>query len=198
MLAQIQPDAVFVSHAHPDHSWGLEEGTDVPVYASAVSHEILRNLLIRNRVVLSPGETAKAGPFRLTAFPVAHSVRCPCIAVRIEAGKKVLFYSGDVVSIDSPEAALAGVSLYVGDGSTLRGSLVRRHKSGALIGHTTVRAQLGWLAKAGVTRAIFSHFGKVPIEMGDDALNKQLAALAAEKAPGCHVDAAGDGAEFDV
>jgi ribonuclease BN (tRNA processing enzyme) len=198
MLAKIRPNAIFVSHAHPDHSWGLEEGTDAPVHASAVSHEILRNLPIQNRVTLSPGIPAKAGPFRLTAFPVAHSIRCPCIAVRIEAGKKILFYSGDVVSIESPEAALAGVALYIGDGSTLRSSLVRRHKSGSLVGHTTVRAQLGWLARSGTPRAIFSHFGKEPIEMGDDELNNQLAALVTEKAPGCRVEAATDGAEFEV
>ena len=47
---------------------------------------------------------------------------------------------------------------------------MRRHASGVLIGHTTVRAQLGWLARHGVLRAVFSHFGKGPIEMGDDAL----------------------------
>ena len=28
MLARIRPDAIFVSHAHPDHGWGLWEGTD--------------------------------------------------------------------------------------------------------------------------------------------------------------------------
>ncbi len=198
MLAGIHPDAIFISHAHPDHSWGLEEGTDVPVHASAITHEILRNFPLEKRVTLAPGEPLKAGPFRLATFPAAHSVRCPCAAVRIEAGKKIVFYSGDVVSLDSPDLALAGASLYVGDGSTLRGSLVRRHRSGALIGHTTVRAQLGWLAKAGVPQAIFSHFGKEPIEMGDEALQKELATLASEKAPGCRVEAATDGAEFEV
>lgn len=198
MLAKIKPDAIFISHAHPDHSWGLEEGTDAPVHASPISHEILRNQPTPNRVVLSPGVAMKAGPFRLTSFPVAHSVRCPCTAVRIEAGRKIIFYSGDVISIDSLETALAGVTLYIGDGSTLSGNLVRRHKSGALIGHTTVRAQLGWLMKAGVPRAIFSHFGKEPIEIGDEQLRNDLAALAAGKAPDCRVEAAADGAEFSL
>lgn len=198
LLREIRPDAIFVSHAHPDHAWGLDEGTEAPVYASEATHEILKNFPIPNREVLSPGAPAHIGPFRLTAIPVAHSVRCPCTAARIEAGKKILVYSGDIVSFDEPGRALGGASLYVGDGSTLRGSLVRRHKSGALIGHTTVRAQLGWLAKAGVTRAIFSHFGKGPIEMGDAELRKEIAALAAERAPKCGVEAASDGAEFEV
>ena len=198
LLQEIRPAAIFVSHAHPDHSWGLAEGTGVPVYASRETHEILKNLPIANRTELAPGTPARIGPFRLTAIPVAHSVRCPCVAARIEAEKTAVVYSGDIVSFDDPGRALRGAGLYIGDGSTLKGSLVRRHKSGALIGHTTVRAQLGWLAKAGVPRAIFSHFGKGPIEMGDRELREALAALAAEKAPKCLVEAATDGKMFEI
>src|ERR1700687_2725519 len=82
LLEKIHPDAIFVSHAHPDHSWGLEEGTEAPVYASEITHEIVRNFPIDRRIPLVPGESAKIGPFRVTTFPVAHSVRCPCAAAR--------------------------------------------------------------------------------------------------------------------
>ncbi|MGH9367560.1 MAG: MBL fold metallo-hydrolase [Thermoanaerobaculia bacterium] len=193
MLSKIGPDAIFVSHAHPDHAWGLEEGTDLPVYASEVTHEITRDLPIERRVTLEPGRAVRVGPLGLTAFPVVHSVRCPCIAVRITAPEGSVVYSGDVIAFEDPEAALSGASLYVGDGSTLKGSLVRRHASGVLIGHTTVSAQLGWLARYRVPRAIFSHFGKGPIEMGNAPLREALRALAAGKAPGCEVTAARDG-----
>ena len=193
LLKKIRPDAIFVSHAHPDHAWGLEEGTSVPVHASAITHEITRDLPVRERVTLEPERAMCVGPFRLTAFPVIHSVRCPCVAARIETRDLVLVYSGDVIAFERPEAALPGANLYIGDGSTLKGSLVRRHASGALMGHTTVRAQLGWLGKYGVARAIFSHFGKGPIEMGEPALREALAELAGEKAPGCRVSAARDG-----
>ena len=120
-------------------------------------------------------------------------MRCPCVAARIEAAGFVLVYSGDIIAFERPEAALAGADLYIGDGSTLKGSLVRRHPTGVLMGHTTVRAQLGWLAKFGIRRAIFSHFGKGPIEMGEPALKSALADLAREKAPGCRVSSAHDG-----
>ena len=198
LLERIRPDAVFVSHAHPDHAWGLEEGTDVSVHASAVTHAITKDLPIRNRVTLEPEKSVTVGPFRLTAFPVVHSVRCPCVAARIESAGFVLVYSGDIIAFERPEAALAGADGYIGDGSTLKGSLVRRHATGALMGHTTVRAQLGWLAKFGIGRAIFSHFGTGPITMGEPALKKALAELAAEKAPASRVSAARDGLRIEL
>jgi ribonuclease BN (tRNA processing enzyme) len=201
LLAKIRPDAIFVSHAHPDHAWGLAEGTDRPVHASAVTHEITRDLPIAKRIVLEPGRRVSAGPFALTVFPVVHSIRCPGVAVRIESGKRAIVYSGDVIAFEtsaSEAEALSGCSLYVGDGSTLKGSLVRRHVSGTLVGHTTVRAQLAWLARREVPRALFSHFGKGPIEMGDAALAEALDAIRHEKAPNCAVEAARDGAEFEA
>jgi ribonuclease BN (tRNA processing enzyme) len=198
MLRRIRPDAVFVSHAHPDHGWGLEEGTSVPVYASAVTHELLAKQPLSERVILEPERAVEIGPFRLTVFPVIHSVRCPCVGARIQRPDFSMVYSGDIVSFEDPESALRGADLYIGDGSTLTGSLVRRHPSGALIGHTTVRAQLGWLARYGVARAVFSHFGKGPIEMGDEALRDELGKLAAKHPDGPSVTAAYDGLEMEV
>jgi ribonuclease BN (tRNA processing enzyme) len=197
-LAKIAPDAIFVSHAHPDHAWGLEEETALPVLASAATHKITKDLPIQKRVTLTPGKSVAVGPLRLTAFPVVHSVRCPCVSARIETPEGTVLYSGDIINFDRPEEALSGADFYIGDGSTLTGSLVRRHTSGVLIGHTTVRAQLGWLAKYGVRRAVFSHFGKGPIEMGEKALSEALTALAATKAPACEVSAARDGLKLDV
>jgi glyoxylase-like metal-dependent hydrolase (beta-lactamase superfamily II) len=196
LLARIRPDAIVVSHAHPDHAWGLAEGTGAPVYASRITHDLLRELPLGRRIVVGPGRRRKAGPFALTLFPVVHSVRCPGTAIRLEAEGKALLYSGDVVNIPDPGRAFAGAALYVGDGSTLTGSLVRRHESGVLIGHTTIRAQLGWLGRYAVPRAVFAHFGKGPIEMGDEALRTRISELAAEKAPGCDVAIATDGATF--
>ena len=198
MLERIRPDAVFVSHAHPDHGWGLWEGTDVPVYASSVTHDLLKEMPLLDRRVLAPAETTAIGPFRLFPLPVIHSVRCPCIGARIALGEFTLVYSGDIVAFEDPDTALAGADFYVGDGSPLTGSLVRRHPSGVLIGHTTVRAQLGWLARHGILRAAFSHFGKEPIGMGDEALGDAIQKLAAANPPGCAVTAAYDGMELEI
>jgi ribonuclease BN (tRNA processing enzyme) len=198
MLERIRPDAIFVSHAHPDHAWGLWEGTQLPVYASAATHDLLKELPLLDRVVLVPGEPVAIGPFRLTALPVIHSIRCPGIAARISLDGFTLVYAGDIVAFEEPDTALEGADFYIGDGSSLTDSLVRRHESGTLVGHTTVRAQLGWLSRHGVIRAAFSHFGKGPIEMGEDGLRTALDALAAAKPPGCAVTAAYDGLEMEI
>jgi ribonuclease BN (tRNA processing enzyme) len=198
MLEKIRPDAIFVSHAHPDHGWGLWEGTNLPVHASAATHGLLAELPLLNRVTLAPEKSVAIGPFRLTPHPVIHSIRCPCIAARIEIGGFALVYSGDIVAFEDPDAALRGADFYIGDGSTLTGKLVRRHESGVLLGHTTVRAQLGWLARHGIMRAAFSHFGRDAIAMGDDALKAELEVLAGANPPGCAVTAAYDGLEMEV
>ena len=102
------------------------------------------------------------------------------------------------MAFEEPDTALRGADCYIGDGSTLTGKLVRRHESGVLIGHTTVRAQLGWLARHGIVRAVFSHFGKEAIAMGDDALKAAIEELAAASPPGCAITVAYDGLEMEV
>jgi len=198
MLSSIRPDGIVVSHGHPDHAWGLEEGTDAPVFASAETHDLLAEFPLARRRRMSAGVTRRAGPFRITLFPVLHSIRCPGSAALLETKHARVLYSGDVVAFPEPEKAFPGVDLYVGDGSTLTRSLVRRLAGGVLVGHTTVRAQLGWLDRFGVGRAIFSHFGKEPIGMGDEALAESVQKLAGEKAPRCDASIASDGATFSV
>ena len=198
MLEKVRADAIFVSHAHPDHAWGLWEGTEAPVHASEVTHGLLRELPLLDRRVLAPRAPAAIGPFRLTPLPAIHSIRCPSVGARIALDGFTLVYSSDIVAFEDPEAALSGADFYIGDGSTLTGSLVRRHGSGTLIGHTTVRAQLGWLSRHGIIRAAFSHFGSGPIEMGEEALRKALEDLAIANPPGCAVTAAYDGLEMEV
>jgi hypothetical protein len=60
--------------------------------------------------------------------------------------------------LPNPAGALRGVDVYIGDGATLRRSMVRV-KDGTLIGHAAIATQLEWCAKAQLHQAIFTHCG---------------------------------------
>ena len=92
---------------------------------------------------------------RLTAFPVAHSVRCPCIAC-VEAQGDVLLYSGDIVAFQTRRRRFRAPTLRRRRLDTRRDLSFGGTIAGALIGHATVRAQLGWLGRSAVPRDLFA------------------------------------------
>lgn len=60
-IAALRPDAIVVTHAHPDHAGGLVAGTPCPVYASAETWRAIERYPINQRRVLRPGvATARA------------------------------------------------------------------------------------------------------------------------------------------
>ena len=118
------------------------------------------------------------------------------MAARLEVSGHVVVYSGDIVAFGAPAEALADARLYVGDGSSLTASLVRRHPSGVLVGHTTVRAQLGWLSrKRGCPARCFDLGGT--IGLGDTGARGALSNRAAERDQDCEVSPRGTALELD-
>jgi len=95
---------------------------------------------------------------RFEAFSAAHSIRAPAVGYRVSAGGSRFFYIPDVVAIRDRRRALQGVDLYVGDGATIKRPLVRRRER-ALIGHSSIRAQLDWCKKERIAIAVFTHCG---------------------------------------
>ena len=112
--------------------------------------------------------------------PVEHSTRAPAGGYRIVAGEATVFYVPDVVSIHGPKRALRGANLYVGDGSTIEHSLVRR-VGGHLVGHTPIRTQLGWCAEHGVPRALFTHCGSEIVSGDERTLGPRIRRLGKER-----------------
>ena len=196
-LEEIKPDWIVISHAHPDHAFGLlKVHPDAPVYMSAKS---LMALSKKKGFDASGVETFKRnlrGPFKLDdaftieVFPVEHSVVAPAVAMKIHAGDKTIFYSGDIAYMPDIVEKLKGVDLYIGDGSYLEKGNIRR-ENGQLIGHASIRTQLGWLKKAGVKQAIFTHFGSW---VKDANLRSVFTKLSREF--GINVHAAWDGRTF--
>jgi phosphoribosyl 1,2-cyclic phosphodiesterase len=159
----ISPDAIFVTHAHPDHAFGLREGADCPVYATADAWRAMASFPIADPRIIKHREPVEIGAIRVEAFPAIHSIRAPAVGYRIGAGRVAIFYVPDVIDIVDRHDALSGIRLYIGDGASLTRPLVRR-KGDKIFGHTTVRAQLGWCRDEGVTRATFTHCGSQIVE----------------------------------
>src|SRR5262249_37640461 len=161
-VSRIRPDAIVLTHAHPDHALGLREGAPCPVYATAESWMMLGRLRIAPdlRRIIVPRRCTEIAGVRFEAFPVIHSVRAPAVGYRIITGAGRIFYVPDVLDLRDRAAALAGIRLYIGDGATVVRPLVRRERiTGTLIGHTSVRTQLGWCREASVPRMIVTHCG---------------------------------------
>lgn len=194
-LAALAPDAVIVTHAHPDHAFGLDRGAPCPVYATRESWTALADFPIEDRHTLSPRRRRRICGLSVQPFPVIHSLRAPAVGYRIGRGRTCFFYVPDVIAIRDRRAALNRALLFIGDGATLTRPMVRRRGT-KLFGHTTVRAQLGWCAEEGVPRAIFTHCGSEIVTGDERRLGPKLRAMARER--GVEAEIAHDGLEIEL
>lgn len=189
-LGGIDPTAIVLTHAHDDHAAGLARGAPCPVYATAATWRVLRRLPILDRRTVPLRRAVRIGGVRFNAVPVRHSVRAPAVGYRVSAHGSHFFYLPDVAELPSPADALRGIDLYIGDGATMKRSMVRK-KGGALIGHASVTRQLEWCAKAHIRRAIFTHCGSPILRARAQAMDSLLGRLG--RAHGVNARLARDG-----
>jgi phosphoribosyl 1,2-cyclic phosphodiesterase len=157
-VARVRPDAIVLTHAHPDHAGGLKNGSPCPVYATRETLAALGRFDISDPRLLHPRRPRAIRRILFEAFPVEHSILAPAVGYRITAASSTIFYGPDLIFIRDRPQALCGIDLYIGDGATITRPLVRR-RGQRLIGHTTVQTQLTWCQKAHIERAIITHCG---------------------------------------
>jgi ribonuclease BN (tRNA processing enzyme) len=158
-LDEIAPNAVLITHAHPDHySWlkqDVESGITIYLTQETMDYGKFKP---QNGQVIAPMEKFKVGPITCLAYRVIHSVHCPAVGWKLVFEGKTLAYNSDLVDIEEKVAVLAGVDLYIGDGSSVNTNLVRRRRN-VLVGHTRIITQIHWCEKFGIKNIIFTHLG---------------------------------------
>jgi phosphoribosyl 1,2-cyclic phosphodiesterase len=194
-LDELDPHAIVLTHAHPDHARGLEDGSPCPVYATRTTLDRIADFPIDEKHTLKEETETEIRGIRFTPFPVEHSLRAPAVGYRISAGKAAVFYAPDLVYIKDREKALSGVKVYIGDGATMVRSMVRK-KGDRLFGHTPVRTQLTWCRKFEIPQAVITHCGSGIVKKDRDENLKKLAELAEER--GVEATIAYDGMEMVI
>src|SRR5213596_616250 len=179
-LQRASPKAIVLTHAHPDHAWGLKQGAPCPVYAPEKTWQELSHYPIKDRHVIKERTPLKICGITFEAFPVEHSILSPAVGYRVTAGRARIFYAPELIFIHDCNAALHGAEIYIGDGATVTRSFIRK-RGRALIGHSPVRTQLTWCEKEGVPRAIITHCGSEMVTGDERKLSAKLRDIGVER-----------------
>jgi phosphoribosyl 1,2-cyclic phosphodiesterase len=179
-LKRVSPNAIVLTHAHPDHAWGLRKGAPCPVYAPHATWQELQHYPIKQRRLIKDRTPTKICGITFEAFAVEHSILSPAVGYRVSAGRARIFYAPDLIFIHERSAALKAVQIYIGDGATVTRSFIRK-RGKALIGHSPVRTQLTWCQKEGVPRAIITHCGSEIVTGDERDIAANLRTIAAER-----------------
>ena len=189
-IKEIDPSAIVLTHAHPDHARGLAAGAPCPVYATAQTWALISHYPISDRHVIRIGKPFALARAQLEAIAVEHSVRAPAIGYRVAVGGTRFFYVPDLVSIRGRRKALRNVALYIGDGARVERPLLRR-RGRRRIGHAAICTQLDWCRHAAIRHAIFTHCGSEIVGTNARIMAARLGQLGRER--GVIADIAYDG-----
>jgi len=190
-IGRTKPAHIVLTHAHPDHAFGLKDGAPCPVWATKKTWKSIDTFPIpsKQRRIIEPRKKRRIAGIQFEAFSLLHSLICPAVGYRITCGKLRLFYAPDVAWIEDMDEALEKIHIYIGDGATITRPMIRK-KGNKIFGHANVRQQLTWCEKHNVPEMIVTHCGSGIVSYPKKA-EKQIQLLAEER--GVDVEIAYDG-----
>ena len=198
---KVEPDSIVITHAHPDHSWGLEGWNECPVYAPMGTWNVLRllkwiyGLDKINQKIIVLRKPITIFDIHFEAFPIEHSTRAPAVGYRITSGTSCIFYASDVLDIPNVKSAFKGVQLFIGDGASITRPIVHA-SGGAKVGHASIKAELEWCKLGGVRRAIFTHCGSDIVRSATGVAEEKVRALS--ESFGIEAEIAHDGQKLRI
>jgi len=146
-LKLFNPDYIWLSHAHPDHAFGLKgEKVKVPVFMSRETNERLPagKFPFLDRKMVK--DNFKFDSIQAQEIPVKHSIVAPASGLIIHTDEGKIGYFPDVLDIPD-KSCLEGLSIYIGDGSSLTRKIARG--TNGKVGHASAAAQMAWCQGGG-------------------------------------------------
>ncbi len=109
-LRSVSPTAIVLTHAHPDHAFGLASGAPCPVYATEETWSLIDRYPVEDRRIVEARALFAIGGVTFEAFPVQHSIRAPAVGYRVSGGGSAFFYVPDLAALPEQHAALRGIA----------------------------------------------------------------------------------------